>query len=68
MRGVELSLAGWLELYNELCDAERLLAQSGARPDDQARLREDVARLQAEVDAALQAVNEQISARKGRKA
>lgn len=70
MRAVELSLADWLELYKELCEAERLLSEAEAATDDRAstQMRADVARLQVEVDAALQVVNDEISARRKRAA
>ena len=68
MHKVELSLADWLDLYNRLLAAERLLAAAEGTADHHAirHLRAEVAHLQADVDHALQAVTAEMQASKGR--
>lgn len=47
----QVPLTGWVELYDELCEAERLLAEADDR--DAAPLRARVEQLSLQVDEAL---------------
>jgi hypothetical protein len=68
MRTVEAKLADWHRLYKELSEAQSRLEQGGALSDDGAGRRElevEVARLQRDCDAALDAVHMLLYRNKG---
>jgi len=67
MRTVEAKLADWHRLYKELAQAQSRLQEGGALPDvgaGRSELEEEVARLQRDCDAALDAVHTLLYSRK----
>jgi hypothetical protein len=65
MRSAELKLAEWHRLYRELAQAQSQLVANVLSPGEEAeRLRQRIARLQNESEAALEALHAAIAAAK----